>query len=77
MSLDLCAFQSGDASATGVTFLTFLEQRPVENTRLETRMTPNQLVGWYNGSEDLVELWIVSPEGWYLRRAASGYNGIA
>lgn len=75
MALDNCAFDSGDVAGNGVTFLTFLENRPNEDERLPERMIPNQLLGWHNGAQNIVELWVVSSDGWRLERCASGLTG--
>lgn len=72
MGLGNGVLDTGDVSGSGVTFVRLLDQRPVDDQRLEERLRPNELVGWHNGADDVVEMWLVSPDGWRLRRCTSG-----
>ena len=77
MSLYNCAITTGDASGSGITFLTFLDEKPDLLNAQPERLEPNRLYGWHNGVTDMVEVFVVSADGYWFNRLASGKPQIA
>lgn len=70
MGINKPAFYSSSAEYTPQTIVQFLGARPPVQTPLATRVEGNRLVGFYDPSKGVVELFVSAPDGSYWMRVS-------